>query len=155
MLRVGALERMLELVASLVCVAAVGVSPKCDESVPPGVSGTAELTGPECCPTRAPWVPHRAARSRAKSPLRWPGRKRPRRLGNPTPRGPTQPPARASPSRGSRMTGLGLCGGTPRRIWIQTAEAEREPEAQSSQVALGHSGDPQRHGGPGGVPRRP
>lgn len=37
------------------------------------------------------------------------------------------------------MTGLGLCWGTPRCIWIQTAEAEREPKAQSSQVA----GDPQ------------
>lgn len=39
MLCVGALERMLELVASLVCVAAVGVSPKCDESVPPESPG--------------------------------------------------------------------------------------------------------------------
>lgn len=48
-----------------------------------GASGTAELTGPECSPTPAHWVPRRAVRSRAKSPLRRPGRKRPRRPGNP------------------------------------------------------------------------
>lgn len=121
----------------------------------PGASGTAELTGPECSPTRVLWVPRGAARLLAKSPLRWPERKRPRRPGNPAPGGPTQPPARASPSRGSRMTGLGLCGGTLRRFWIQTAEAERQHAAQSFQVALGGSWDPQRHGGPGRAPRRP
>lgn len=106
----------------------------------PGASGTAELTGPECSPTPAHWVPRRAAQSRAKSPLRWPGRKRPRRQGNPAPHDPTQPPTLASPSRGSPMTALDLGWGTPRCFWIQTAEAEREPTAQSSQVA----GDPHR-----------
>lgn len=41
------------------------------------------------------------------------------------------------------MTAIGLCWGTPRWIWIQTAEEERAPTAQSSQVA----GDLKESGG--------
>lgn len=38
-------------------------------SQPPGASGTAELTGPECSPAPAPWVPTGSCGLRAKPPI--------------------------------------------------------------------------------------
>lgn len=66
----------------------------------PGASGTAELTGPECSPTRALWVPRGAARLPAKSPLRWLEQKASAAPGQPRARRPHPAACPASPVPG-------------------------------------------------------
>lgn len=74
-------------------------------SQPPGASGTAELTDPECSPAPAPWVPTGSCGLRAKPPIapasaeESAGASRPPRRAVPPSPQPPRLPARTSPSR--------------------------------------------------------